>query len=83
MAAPRLLQIFRHKVGSNPGQDEVAYHETDDQFYISISRSKSEKVLYISAGGLHLDILCPFVLWHLLLPACIGMRNRCGCYATS
>ena len=78
-----MLQIFRHKIGSDPGQDEVAYHETDDQFYISISRSKSEKVLYISAGGLPLGILCLLVLWHLLLPALVGMRYRCRCHATS
>lgn len=31
-------------------QDECVYHEEDDSFYIGISRSRSERMLYIHAG---------------------------------
>lgn len=46
------MQIWRHKIGSGE-EDALVYHETDDQFYISVGLTRSKKFLYISAGGRH------------------------------
>lgn len=45
------VQIWRHTIGSEE-EDALVYHETDDQFYISIGLTRSKKFLYISAGGI-------------------------------
>lgn len=44
------MQIWRHTIGSGK-EDVLVYHETDDQFYISIGQTRSKKFLYISAGA--------------------------------
>ncbi len=46
-------QVWRHKLGSPPGEDKLVYEETDDSFYISIYRSRSEQLLLIQAGTAH------------------------------
>ena len=43
-------QVWRHKLGSPPGEDVLVYEETDDSFYISLYRSRSEELLVIQAG---------------------------------
>ncbi|KAK9831069.1 hypothetical protein WJX74_002118 [Apatococcus lobatus] len=47
----RPCKVWRHKLGSPPGEDTLVYEETDDSFYISIYRSRSDKLLLIQAGS--------------------------------
>lgn len=42
-------KIFKHKLGSNPSNDELVYFEKDDTFNVSIYKSKSKKYLIISS----------------------------------
>ncbi|MEI7509990.1 MAG: S9 family peptidase [Flavobacterium sp.] len=42
-------KIFKHKLGSNPTNDELVYFEKDDTFNVSIYKSKSKKYLIISS----------------------------------
>jgi oligopeptidase B len=42
-------RIYKHKLGSNPSEDVVAYFEKDDTFNVSIYKSKSKKYLIISS----------------------------------
>ena len=32
-------------------QDEVVYHEKDEQFYVNLGKSKDEKILVIHVGN--------------------------------
>ena len=50
LTAIAAMQIWRHKIGAGK-EDVLVYHETDDQFYISVGLTRSKKFLYISAGG--------------------------------
>ena len=42
-------RIFKHKLGSDPSEDEVVYFEKDDTFTVSVYKSKSKKYLIISS----------------------------------
>lgn len=42
-------KIYRHSLGTNPGQDVLVYHEKDPTNYISLSRSKSGKYIFITS----------------------------------
>lgn len=44
--------MWRHVIGSDPSDDVCVYCEDDESFYIGISRSRSERLLYIHSGGL-------------------------------
>ena len=46
-------QVWHHKLGSLPGDDKLVYEEVDDSMYISIHRSRSDKMLLIQAGKSH------------------------------
>ena len=43
--------FYRHKLGTDPAEDEMIYHESDDTFYPFIYKSKSNK--YIIQGSYH------------------------------
>ncbi|KAK9830261.1 hypothetical protein WJX72_010654 [[Myrmecia] bisecta] len=47
----RPCRVWRHTIGSDPKTDALVYHEMDDAFYISIHRSRSDKLLVIDAGS--------------------------------
>ena len=42
-------KIFKHKLGSNPGDDVVVYFEKDDTFNVTVYKSKSKKYLIITS----------------------------------
>ena len=44
------LQVWRHHVGGNADQDELVYHETDEQMYVHLGKSRDEKILSIHVG---------------------------------
>ena len=47
-------------------QDECVFHEEDDSFYIGISRSRSERMLYIHAGAPGATSTLRLNLWRAL-----------------
>ncbi|MBA3469111.1 MAG: S9 family peptidase, partial [Herpetosiphonaceae bacterium] len=47
-AALRPYQLYRHTVGSDPASDELVYHETDEAFFLWISKTRSDAYLLIS-----------------------------------
>lgn len=47
----RPYQVWKHKIGTKPSEDEMVYHEKDDAFYLGIGLSRSEKYIYIHAGS--------------------------------
>ena len=49
-------QVWRHRIGTDPDADELVYHEEDDAFYIALSRSRSNKLIFLDISSL---LLCP------------------------
>ena len=45
-------QVWRHCIGSTAEQDELVFHEKDEQFYTNLGKSKDEKILIIHVGRL-------------------------------
>ncbi|MBE9099545.1 S9 family peptidase [Vacuolonema iberomarrocanum] len=48
--ATRPYKLFRHTVGSST-PDELVYHETDDAYFLSIGRTRSEAYLLMHLGS--------------------------------
>lgn len=46
----RTDKIWRHNLGADAATDKLLYHERDDATYANLSKSKSEKFLFISCG---------------------------------
>jgi len=40
-------KIIRHELASDPGNDEMVYHEKDNTFYIGVYKTKSDKFIVI------------------------------------
>lgn len=45
----RDYRIYRHKLGTDPKEDELIYEETDDEFIVSLGRSKSREYIFIAS----------------------------------
>ncbi len=50
-AAHRPYQVWRHRVGNEPGQDALVYHEMDDMFNLSVQRTRSGAYLLLTAAS--------------------------------
>lgn len=52
-------------MGANADQDELVYHEKDEQFYVHLGKSRDEKILSIHVGKAHPPVkpcLMPFAM---------------------
>ena len=47
-AAMRPYQLFRHTLGDDPSADTLVYHETDEAFFLDISRTRSDAFLVMA-----------------------------------
>ena len=45
----RAYRIYKHKLGDNPDNDELVYEEKDDTFDVFVTKSKSNKYIYIAS----------------------------------
>ena len=45
----RPYRIYRHHIGDNPGNDIMVCEETDERFFLSISKSQSRRYFFIGA----------------------------------
>ncbi len=45
----RTFQVKKHVLGQEPSADTLVFEETDETFYCSVSKSKSEKFIFISS----------------------------------
>ncbi|KAL4433270.1 hypothetical protein ABPG77_003318 [Micractinium sp. CCAP 211/92] len=73
-ALDRPHKVWRHVIGSDPSDDVCVYCEDDESFYIGISRSRSERLLYIHSGSAvtsdvrYLPVDDPRGEWRVVLP---------------
>jgi oligopeptidase B len=45
----RWYQVYRHTLGTDPAEDVLVYEESDEEFSVSVGRTKSRDLLYITA----------------------------------
>ena len=45
----RAYQIFKHRLGDTPANDELIYEETDEMFDVFVTKSKSNRYIYIAS----------------------------------
>ena len=45
----RAYQIYRHRFGTDPATDELIYEETDEMFDVFVTKSKSNRYIYIAS----------------------------------
>lgn len=49
--AKRPYKLFRHRLGADPKQDALVYHEKDESYYLSVSKTKSKEYLKLELGS--------------------------------
>ncbi|MFN8017628.1 MAG: S9 family peptidase [Acidimicrobiales bacterium] len=49
--ASRPHEVWRHEVGTDPGDDVRVHHEPDERFHVSVGASRSGDLAVISAGS--------------------------------
>lgn len=66
--------MWRHVLGSDPSEDALVFHEEDDAYYVSVSGSRTKRMLYIACGSaVTSDVRMlradnPTGEWHVVLP---------------
>ncbi len=45
----REYQVWKHVLGTSPENDKLVFEEKDEAFYVSVSKSKSDKYIFISS----------------------------------
>jgi len=46
----RPIQVYRHILGTDPSADELAYEEADEEFSVSVGRTKSRDYIFITSS---------------------------------
>lgn len=47
----RAFQIYRHKIGTNPADDVLIFHEKDEAFDVSVFKTKSLEYIFIASSS--------------------------------
>jgi oligopeptidase B len=45
-------KVCRHRIGTNPADDELLYHETDAGFFVWLTKTRSEKYIIMSCESI-------------------------------
>ena len=45
----RWFQVYRHALGTDPSADELVYEETDEEYSVSVGRTKSREYIFIAS----------------------------------
>ncbi|NOZ33818.1 MAG: S9 family peptidase [Chlorobi bacterium] len=70
----REYQLWKHVLGTSPDKDIKVYEEDDDTFYISVSKSKSDKYIFLSVFSTlsteyrYINAEKPNDKFHILIP---------------
>ncbi len=73
-------KIWRHRLGSDQGDDELIYHEPDARFWVGVGRSRTDRFLVVAAGSKttteyrFLDADRPDAGWQLFCPRREGLE---------
>ena len=47
----RTDKVWRHRLGSPVDADEVVHHEPDERFWVSVGRTRSDKLIVVASGS--------------------------------
>jgi oligopeptidase B len=47
----RTDKVWRHRLGSAVDADEVVHHEPDERFWVSVGRTRSDKLIVVASGS--------------------------------
>jgi oligopeptidase B len=78
--AHRPFKLFRHSLGTDCSEDVLIYHESDDRYFLSIDKTRSEAYLLLSLESMvtsevhYLDANCPSDPFRLLRPRMAGVE---------
>ena len=45
-------QVYKHKVGTKQEHDVLVYQEKDDEFWVSLTKSKSKRFLFLISDSI-------------------------------
>ncbi|MEC7787082.1 MAG: S9 family peptidase, partial [Pseudomonadota bacterium] len=69
-------KVYRHKLGDAQSNDFLVYEEIDDEFNLSISKSRTNKYIYINSGKTESNELWLIDIENLLEnPVCVLRRS--------
>ena len=70
-------KVYRHKLGDAQSNDFLVYEEIDDEFNLSISKSRTNKYIYINSGKTESNELWLIDIENLLEnPECVLRRSN-------
>jgi len=49
--ATRPYKVFRHRLGSDTGLDELLFHEPDESFWLALNKTRSEEYILLMMGS--------------------------------
>ena len=52
-AAKRPYKLYRHQLGSDPAADALIYHETDESFFLDVSKTRSKAYLLMELENIN------------------------------
>ena len=70
----RQYRLYRHKLGGEPGKDDLVYEDPDERFNIGVHKTRSGKYLMLESGShttsemRYLDAATPAGEWKLIAP---------------
>ncbi len=73
-------RIWRHRLGTAQGEDELVFHETDGRFWAGVGRSRTDRFLMIASGSKttteyrYLDAERPQAGWQVFSPRREGLE---------
>ena len=47
----RADKVWRHRLGTDPEEDQLVHHEADERFWVSVGRTRSDRFLMIGCGS--------------------------------
>lgn len=81
-ATNRPFQLLRHTLGSSPDQDVLIYHEPDDAYFLSVSKTRSQAYILMNLGSKltsevhYLDANQPTSAFQVIHPRQQGMEYK-------
>ena len=69
-------KVFRHKLGESQNDDFLVYEELDDQYNLSISKSRTDRYIYINSSKTESNEIWLIDLTNILdEPECVLERS--------
>jgi protease II len=68
--------VYRHKLGTDPSEDVLIFHEKDDTFDVNVFKTKSLQYILSQAQALFLMNIILFLLTMFLQTGNYSAKNR-------